>query len=44
MKISDTITKQTAPEKFLEALARRTTHRDSRKTVIDYLKTHLLRA
>lgn len=44
MKISDSITKQTAPEKFLEALARRTTHRDSRKTVIDYLKTHLLRA
>ena len=44
MKISDNITKQTAPEKFLEALARRTTHRDSRKTVIDYLKTQLLRA
>jgi hypothetical protein len=44
MKVSDAITNQTGPEKFLEALARRTTHRDSRKTVIDYLKTHLLRA
>lgn len=44
LKISDAITNQTAPEKFLEALARRTTHRDSRKTVIDYLRTHLLRA
>jgi hypothetical protein len=43
MKISDTITKQTASEKFLEALARRTTHKDSRKTVIDYLRTHLIR-
>lgn len=44
LKLSDTITNQTAPEKFLEALARRTTHRDSRKTVIDHLKAHLLRA
>jgi hypothetical protein len=44
MKIGDAITNQTAPEKILEALARRTTHKDSRKTVLDYLTTHLLRA
>jgi len=44
LKASDAIRNQTAPEKLLEALARRTTHKDSRKTVIDYLKTHLLRA
>jgi hypothetical protein len=44
MKTSDAIRNQTAPEKLLESLARRTTHKDSRKTVVDYLKTHLLRA
>lgn len=44
MKASDAIRSQTAPEKLLESLARRTTHRDSRKTVVDYLKTQLLRA
>jgi hypothetical protein len=44
LKVSDAIRNQTAPEKLLEVLARRTTHKDSRRTVIDYLKTHLFRA
>jgi hypothetical protein len=44
MKTSDTIRNQTAPEKLLESLARRTTHRDSRKAVVEYLTNHLLRA
>lgn len=43
MKISDAIRHKTAPEKLLESLARRTTHKDSRKTVVDYLKAHLFR-
>ena len=42
LKTSDAIRKGTAPEKLLEALARRTTHKDSRKIVFDYLKAHLL--
>ena len=44
MKTSDAIRNQTTPEKVLESLARRTTHKDSRKTVVDYLKAQLLRA
>ena len=44
LKTSDAIRNQTAPEKLLDALARRTTHKDSRKTVIDFLKNQLLRA
>lgn len=37
LKTSDTIRAAKAPDKVMEALARRTTHKDSRKTVIDYL-------
>ena len=44
LKTSDAIRAGTPPEKLLESLARRTTHRDSRKTVIDYLKAQLFRA
>jgi hypothetical protein len=44
MKTSDAIRNQTAPENLLESLARRTTHKDSRKTVVDYLRNQLLRA
>lgn len=44
MKTSDAIRNLTAPEKLLESLARRTTHKESRKTVHDYLKHQLLRA
>lgn len=41
LKISDAIRAAKAPDKVMEALARRTTHKDSRKTVIDYLKKQL---
>lgn len=44
LKASNSIRNRTAPEALLEALARRTTHKDSRKTVIDYLTTQLFRA
>lgn len=44
LKTSDAIRGGTSPEKLLESLARRTTHKDSRKTVIDYLKAQLFRA
>jgi len=43
-KISDAIRAAKAPDKVIEALARRTTHKDSRKTVIDYLKIQLFHA
>jgi hypothetical protein len=42
LKVSDAIQNLKAPESLLEALARRTTHRDSRKTVIDYLRDRLI--
>ena len=44
LKTSDAIRAGKAPDKVMEALARRTTHKDSRKTVIDYLKTQLSHA
>lgn len=44
LKTSDTIQNSKAPEKVLESLARRTTHKDSRKTFIDYLRDRLIRA
>ena len=44
LKTSDSIRAAKAPDKVMEALARRTTHKDSRKTVIDYLKTQLSHA
>lgn len=44
LKTSDNIRNQKAPEKLLDALARRTTHKDSRQTVIEFLKNQLLRA
>jgi hypothetical protein len=44
LKIGDAIRNGTAPEKLLESLARRTTHKDSRKTIIDYLNAQLFRA
>jgi hypothetical protein len=44
LKTSDTIREAKAPDKVLDALARRTTHKDSRKTVIDYLKAQLFHA
>ena len=43
LKTSDAISESKAPEKVLESLARRTTHKDSRKTFIDYLRARLLR-
>ena len=44
LKASDAIRGGKAPEKVLESLARRTTHKDSRTRVINYLKTELFRA
>jgi hypothetical protein len=44
LKISDTIRAARAPDRVMEALGRRTTHKDSRKTVIDYIETQLSRA
>jgi uncharacterized protein DUF262 len=44
LKIGDAISAGTAPDKVMEALARRTTHKDSRKTVIDYLKAQIFDA
>lgn len=44
LQIGDTFTRGTASEKVLEALARRTTHKDSRKTVIEHLKRQIHRA
>jgi len=44
LQVSDALNAGKAPEKVLEALARRTTHRDSRKTVIDHLKRQIHRA
>jgi Protein of unknown function DUF262 len=41
LKIGDAISAAKAPDKVMEALARRTTHKDSRKTVIDYLTAHI---
>lgn len=41
LKAADAIGEGTAPDKVLEALARRTTHKDSRKTVIDYLTAQI---
>lgn len=43
LKVSDAIQNQKAPEAVLESLARRTTHKDSRKTFLDYLKARLAR-
>lgn len=44
LRTSDTIQTSKAPEELLESLARRTTHKDSRKTVFDYLRARLIRA
>ncbi len=44
LKTSDAIRAAKAPDKVLEALARRTTHKDSRKTVIDYLNAQIFHA
>lgn len=44
LKISDAIGEGRAPDKVLEALARRTTHKDSRKTVVDYLTAQIFDA
>ena len=44
LKVSDAIRAGKAPEKVLEALARRTTHKDSRKTVTDYLTAKITHA
>jgi hypothetical protein len=44
LKVSDAITGAKAPEKVMDALARRTTHKDSRNTVIEYLESQLCRA
>jgi hypothetical protein len=44
LKVSDTIQASKAPEDLLESLARRTTDKSSRKTVIDYLQERLIRA
>ncbi len=41
LKTGDAFRNQTAPERILDALARRTTHKDSRKTVFDFLKKQL---
>ena len=43
LKINDDIRLDKVPAKVGEALARRTTHRESRITLIDYLKDQLLR-
>lgn len=43
LKVSDAIQSQRAPDDVLESLARRTTHRDSRKTFFDHLKLRLAR-
>ncbi len=43
LKVSDAIQSQKAPEAVMESLARRTTHKDSRKTFFDYLKARLAR-
>jgi hypothetical protein len=42
LKTSDAIQKSKAPDRVLESLARRTTHRDSRKTVFEYLQAQLI--
>jgi len=44
LRASDAIRAEKAPDKVMEALARRTTHKDSRKAVTDYLKTQLSHA
>lgn len=44
LKTSDTIRTGKAPDKVMESLARRTTHKDARKTVIEYLADQLSRA
>jgi hypothetical protein len=44
LRAGDAIGEARAPEKVLEALARRTTHRDSRKTVVDYLTKQIFHA
>ncbi|MCZ2152870.1 MAG: hypothetical protein LC114_03045, partial [Bryobacterales bacterium] len=44
LKASDLIDASKAPGKVMEALSRRTTHKDSRKTLLDFLETQLLRA
>jgi uncharacterized protein with ParB-like and HNH nuclease domain len=44
LKTSDAIRAGKAPEKVMDALARRTTHKDSRKTVADYLTTKISHA
>lgn len=41
LKASASVADKKAPEKVLDALARRTTHKDSRKTVISYLLTSI---
>lgn len=41
---SDAIQNSKSPKEVLESLARRTTHRDSRKTLIDHLRARLTRA
>ena len=43
LKVSDSVSAAKAPDRVLEALARRTTHKDSRKTFIDYLQAELFR-
>jgi len=42
LHVSDTLQMGKAPDKVIDALARRTTHKDSRKTVVDYLKSRLI--
>lgn len=44
LKTSDTISRRKAPDRVMEALARRTTHKDSRTTLVRYLKLQLARA
>jgi hypothetical protein len=44
LKISDTIRAGKAPQTVMEALARRTTHKDSRKTVFEYIDSKISRA
>ncbi len=44
LRAADAIARERAAADVLEALARRTTHKDSRKTVVDYLMKHIFDA
>jgi hypothetical protein len=44
LRIGEMLGERRAPEKVLDALARRTTHKDSRRTVVDYLISKVLNA